>query len=187
MDNSELATLATLSHRILFPAILAIFLLFASNAEAIPIAWTLQGVRFDDGGVVAGTFTYDAATGFMSNWNMSVSGGNQNVFAPLTYSNANSTLLAGHGGIGFVFDHTVGHLRRDLRLFFQAPLTNGPGTAALNTTGGFSVECFNCGPFRSIVSGGAFSVMALAEPSTMLLLVSGLTALGYIRLRRIAT
>jgi hypothetical protein len=51
------------------------FLLAASGANANPINFVLQGVRFSDGGTASGTFTYDPATNQYSNVNITTTTG----------------------------------------------------------------------------------------------------------------
>lgn len=50
--------------------------------------WVLNAVRFEDGSVAGGSFSYDDVTGTFSNWSVRVTAGPR--FLPLTYAPSNS-------------------------------------------------------------------------------------------------
>ena len=52
-----------------------LILIYAADATANIVTWTLNDVTFDDGGTAIGTFDFDADIGIVSAWNISVSGG----------------------------------------------------------------------------------------------------------------
>lgn len=140
--------------RAAFFALLSIPLL----SYATPVRWTFANARFADGGTITGTFTYDADTDAVTNWNVSVAGGNTTDFPPITYNATTST-----AGAGPLFDPEkcmqfyVNNSTRGLRVTPVTNLSNAGGTVAinLNTSGNRSgsLECFNCGPARVITSG----------------------------------
>ena len=59
------------------------------HVAAEPRFWTLNGVQFEDGAVATGYFSYDNATGTISNWNVRVGAGT-GPFAPWTFVPGNS-------------------------------------------------------------------------------------------------
>jgi hypothetical protein len=73
---------------------------FANSASAVPLPWTLMSVSFTDGGSATGTFTFDAVTNTYSAFNINVSGGNEMLFPPFTYSQGTSSVLSTSSAIG---------------------------------------------------------------------------------------
>jgi hypothetical protein len=101
-------------------------------AQASQITWTLDDVRFSDGAIAAGSFTYDADTHFGSAFSVLIDAGN---LPALTYSNANAGFYSG-GGFGpnnFVL--MVDNGSRYFNFSFINALTNAGGTQALNLNG----------------------------------------------------
>jgi hypothetical protein len=139
-------------------AAFALSLVLGLDAWAAPVTWTLSGVTFTDGGTASGSFVYDAVTDTISNWSISVEGGNTGTFPPVTYNTSTSDAFVDSGGAG-----TFGSLfelngsNRSLRLPAVSPLTDAGGTLALNTEDAAG-ECFNCSPFRSVSAGNLIGV-----------------------------
>jgi len=56
-------------------AVLALAVCLVTTASGFPIAYSLVGVQFDDGGTASGTFIFDPATGLYSNVNITTTNG----------------------------------------------------------------------------------------------------------------
>ncbi len=145
--------------------LIALALALVSNAFAIPVTWTLSGVTFSDGGTASGSFVFDADTNTLSNWNVSVAGGNTTTFPPATYSTASSSALYFSGAptiVGAQF--TLNGSSRQIRLPGVTALSNAGGTVALNIGSPAAAECFNCGPARAYTAGNLIGGSASVAP-----------------------
>jgi hypothetical protein len=186
----------------------------ADTTGAAPIRWTLEGVAFGpcwaqyvnraplvpcvSGGTAAGWFVFDAATQVVSDWSISVSGGDETVFPPFAWAPSadDEALLPYADVINFSGDAAPAGLPwasrpRQIRLDLATPLPDAYGTVLIDPSSvigeDLGAECFACLPFRFIVSGAVTSTppAAVPEPSTLLLLASGLAvALRTTRRRR---
>jgi hypothetical protein len=168
--------------------------LLAPSVHAAPVTWTLYGVEFEDGGVAEGTFDYDADTNLLIAWNISVSGGDEGVYPPLTYSFLTAGQIAevDNGsspadGQAFIFwgeppqPGVPQANERQLRLDPDGVLTNAGGTFALDLGNpDRNIECFNCSPNR-LITGGFVSTVPVPEPAASVLALTGL--FGAIALR----
>ena len=143
---------------------LCVGLVCAPGAFAFPVTWTLSGATFSDGGTATGSFVYDADTNTLSNWSVSVAGGNTGTFPPITYDTtsagsyynpANATTLGVNLSIG----------SRELRMPGTSALSNAGGTMAINLASGFQGECFNCSPYRGFTAGNLVGTAAPAITS----------------------
>jgi len=164
-------------------------------ALATPLTWTVDGA-FADGGIISGSFTYDADTDSMSAWSLTVAGGNVASFPTFTYSNsvANSFINFTTTDDRFIFCGNVNcdNGSRELRLAFAASLSDAGGTVAMlagiadPTPPGFGFECYNCSPFRLITSGSAHAgtPTAVPEPGTLALFGLALGGIAVFRSRR---
>ena len=157
----------------LLPGLL-LFALLPNTATAL--TWTLQNVVFEDGGVAQGTFEYDA-TGVQSltDFNITISGGNETTFPPLVITPAVFTSSIATTST-FRFSQNISSQDRLLFLQTLAPVTSAGGTFALDLSE--SHECYNCSPFRTLSSG---SISAIPEPASGLLVALGLTGLAVFR------
>jgi hypothetical protein len=115
---------------------------------------------------------FDLDGGVVENWRITVAGGNEALFPEFTYSPANSTvsrvLVAAWAPEPTFFFRDSASVR-ELRITPAAPLADEGGTVDLDleTGGGGSggVECFNCGPARTITGG---SLVAGSAEETLL-------------------
>jgi len=149
-------------------ALLAL-LFVAGGTHAMPVTWTLQNVTFDDGGTASGWFVYDADTPQAPTieFSISVSGGNTQIFPPITYDSSNASMYVGEGGTGdagTVFSLNDASLRQ-IRIPAVSPLTDAGGTLAVNIAGRGAAECYNCGPFRAYTGGNLVGTAAPAITS----------------------
>jgi hypothetical protein len=150
--------------------------MFTTPASAASLIWTISGATFVDGGVLTGSFTYDADTSTVSDWALSVSGGDENLFPAITYTPSIGYSFALPFSPGFNF----GTGNRHLRVAFDAPLTNAGGTVAL-VSNQYALECYNCSPGRSYATPGSITASvtsAVPEASTWALMVLGFGAVG---------
>ncbi len=145
--------------------------LVASQAQAIPVNYSISGNGIY--GNPVGTFTYDATANLFSNvdiWSL-------DHFSSATGNSADSLLLA-TGAMGTV-----------LRLVFASPLSDAGGTI---TFSGYERGVLTLG-LRRIRQGEATSIVPSAsgsagvyEPGATLLLVLGLAAVFLLPRRRVA-
>jgi len=158
--------------------------LSAHTGTASTVNWSLDGIAFGDGATASGNFDWDAASQSISNWNINVTSG---VLSAFSYTPVDSTAGAFLQAAGYektYFFSDTGSTR-ELRLTPLAPLTDQGGTIAinLNTFGGGSgsVECFDCSPYRPVVSGSFTTVSAIPaasapEPAPVALMGLGVLA-----------
>ena len=139
-------------------------LVCSSGAYAYPVTWTLSGATFSDGGTATGSFIYDADTSTLSNWSVSVAGGNTTTFPAITYdtttatgyyNSSNATTLGVLLSIGL----------RQIRIPGTSALSDAGGTMPINLSSPAQGECFNCSPFRPFTAGNLVGVAAPAITS----------------------
>ena len=107
-------------------------------AQATPLVWTFAGTQTGDGGVVTGSFSYDADTNSFSNINVTLTGGT--VAPPITSNPSITFHYVGDVGLGdtynsnsgnvlFVNHPDTGNLIGDVDLYFNflSPMTNAGG------------------------------------------------------------
>jgi hypothetical protein len=158
---------------------------FATSTQAAVVTWTLEGVTFDDGTEVTGTFDYDADTDVYSNWNLQTQTG---WLAGFNYNPESSAVEA--------FDSYSKHLEiytsygypdidRVFLLHFASSLTNGGGTVEVTDTRPY---CFPTSSSCEIdfidnkgrrVTGGRVSAVPI--PAAVWLFGSALAGLGWFR------
>jgi len=154
--------------------LLASSLVVAPVSSASTVSWNLNNVTFSDGATASGAFTFDADSNTLSDWNVSVTSG---VLSAFTYSPANSTAGSYFQETGYQDEllFMVNGSTRQLRLTPLDALTDSGGIDPINFNtfgnGSGSVECYNCAPYREVVSG-SFAT-ATPEPGSMALLGLG--------------
>ena len=131
-------------------------LILASSSFGADVTWYLNDVTFNDGASASGSFDWDADTQTLSNWNITATAGTLSAFTytPADSSGGNYFQVSGYEN-EFLF--TVNGSTRQLRMTPVSALTDAGGTVAINLNtwgnGSGAVECFNCAPYRPIVSG----------------------------------
>lgn len=157
------------------------------SSAALPLTWSLDNVAFTDGGIATGSFTFDADTNSLIDWNISVSGGDETIFPAFSYTPATipDTGIFDTGlGLSlqlFVDSNALGGTpeSRALVLSTLAALTDAGGIVALEALGRpewESRECYNCNPYRLVATGSIRS--AVPEPSSLGILATGLILLS---------
>lgn len=138
---------------------LLLSLCVSAVALATPVTWTLTGVTFADGGTATGWFVYDADTGAISDWSVSVAGGDTATFPALTYMPATGGALNSVSTAGLI-NFTLTGTNRQIRLAFASPLTNAGGTVAFDLDNPSASECYNCGVYRLFTAGSFVGTVA---------------------------
>lgn len=146
-------------------ACLCLALAGLTNGHAVPVLWTFNGATFNDGGTATGSFVYDADTDTLSNWSVSVAGGNTGSFPAFTYDTTNATgSISGQGAtLTGVLLEAAGN--RQLRTASVSPLTNAGGTVAIDTSNLYQGECFNCSPYRPYTAGTLVGIIVVSITS----------------------
>lgn len=178
----------TVMTRVLGAAALA--MAAAAPALASPLVWTLTDVHFDDDTTATGTFTYDADTGLISDWSITISGGS--VLPGFTYTKDGTqdaeVFPSGAGPfevLSFSDNSDPLLITRYMTLGTVSPLSDSGGIVAL-VADGSSVDCDDCAPYHTVDRG---SVVALGdsptpEPATWALTMLGFGAIGSTLRRR---
>ncbi len=119
------------------------------------LLWAFINTTFQDGGTLTGYFIHDSVSDAVPSWNFTTAGGNVTSFPPLNYLPSDSTTSSSNGGYYFFVNSST----RATRLKFTSSLAT-PGTAVIGPINDpqFNLECFNCGPARSIAAGSVTSV-----------------------------
>lgn len=174
-----------------------LWLLFATQALATPITWKIVDARFDDGASVQGYLSFEwpgagAVVAPLADFRLSVTGGNEALFPPIVYDPASVVLaqfirdpadpvLPPEGEFLLLLDAANPFGRnRSLRIAPTLPLDGALNVVPLLTVADLPLpggqgreECFNCVPFRVVVSG-----QFVSEPGTLILVFAALGLLG---------
>lgn len=161
---------------------LTALLVFSFSSHAATVRWELTNVTFDDGGIATGWFEYDSSQYELSNWLISVEGGDPEfpgaIYNPET-STSQTAISSSFSMI--IFSIATGGTDRVLRLDFDHELYSAPGVIDVTSSGVWTnMECFNCYPSRLIVSGTLVSAVPI--PAAAWLFSSAL--IGLVGLKR---
>jgi len=144
-------------------AMFALLLLCAFNAQATPITWYLQGVKFADGSTASGSFVYDVdngVNGTYSNISITTTAGTTVTANAFIYINPNAVSFS----IRVFPVTTTGDLTGlpELNFHFPAPgLTDAGGTVPLVLSGaqtsGWDLcadpQCYTSSAFIDVTAG----------------------------------
>jgi len=152
-------------------------LMFAADAVAIPVLWTLSGdsdsggIRFDDDGDLNGTFVYDADSGVYSAVSLKTTAGSRgSPFFGASYDAADPASSSAETLTAVAIDSL-------LALAFSGALSNQGGNVDLASGSESLTSGADVGAERFLVGGGVIGV-PVPEPSTACLVSLGLSALA---------
>ena len=175
------------SSRLLLLALMtAAALLLPAVASADGVTWTLEGVTFNDGGGVSGSFNFNQNTTAYSAIDLvstsgSILGGN-------TYTTQSSAFFSTATLLGVGPAQVIAGDYSNLtflELFFTNPLTNDGGTDPVYAVEIFCADATCSDQMKRDTSEGYVTTAPVAapEPASLLLLLSGLFALLLFRPR----
>jgi len=163
--------------------------LLSTSSPAAAVLWTVSGATFEDGGILGGSFSYDADLSKILSFSLTVSGGDTAIFSPVTYTNSISNDSYFNNQENF-FNFKLDDIHdRQLRISVSLPLTNAGGIIDLQANN-FAGECFNCNPVRlfakfgSITSAEAPTSTAVPEPASWAMMIGGFGIVGAATRRR---
>jgi hypothetical protein len=158
-----------------------------SNALAVPLTWTLSGVALSDGGVVSGTFVYDASTNLYSSINITTTTGSARTGATYRFvcgqdvPSCNGLPSTAAGTLNLTTNASNQSGLPALALLFNTALSNSGGTTQVS---GMEATCNNAActsptaPSRNITGGSASAAPAAPVPTplptTLLLALTGM-------------
>jgi hypothetical protein len=157
-------------------ALLVVVVVLSISTHAGALVWTLSDVTFDDGGTATGSFTFDLPSN-LSTWSIAVTGGG---IDPFTYDPTGLLGVAGPENLLACGADSNGLRCVGFNLLTQ--MTDVGGAVTIDSSNSFEL-IFGLPPqFREVVSGcfttTGSCVTAVSEPSTLLLLGSGLAGVA---------
>lgn len=181
------------------PVLAGLVLLAAAlPAQATPVTWTLNNVKFDDGGTATGWITYDAADLHASLFNVTLTAGTSqpafsfhkdNIAVPVLGDNSFLD-YPGYGDNSFFLWEIGSSDPRWFNFSFASALTDAGGTHDLLTATSFDCTLNHCdiGQAR-MVTGGSLTTLPIVgapvpEPATLGLMLPALGMLGWMARRR---
>lgn len=165
---------------------LLVLVFLPASTWADGITWTVNNITLNDGGMVSGSFTYDAATNLYSSPDVTSTAGS--LFSGAVYTSvtdaifSNSTVL----GLGPNPTNTSNFTGETfLELMFLNPLTNAGGTDSVFAVEFICTDAACSAPIERTSLSGA--VVTTPEPSTALLLMIALLSLaGFLTVAHLA-
>ena len=184
--------------KMLLTMLLGVAFLFGTfgQAHAVPMPYDVNGT-LSGGGLLTGSMEIDSDAGLFNNivpttWTFMTSGGVDPIGNPIsnfTYSPLSSSLIFNFSALSLIFtDFGTG---RSLTFTDYSPLLNQPGpysvgliaeTYKYSTSYQFFGQTYTYDKFA--VRDGSGTAASLPEPASVLLLGSGLAALGALRFRK---
>ncbi|HUA63798.1 MAG TPA: hypothetical protein VML19_33930 [Verrucomicrobiae bacterium] len=155
------------------------FVVIPANANAI--TWNLQGVTFTDGTALTGYFIFDADTGALSNWNLSVLAQPSctGCLTAFSYTPSSGMSYVSSTDQGFSFFNNA--FTRELDLGLVAPLTDSGGTIAIDSTQSVEFSITNSSDFRNTMGGNVDDPAPVSEPASMILAGAALLWAGLLK------
>ena len=128
-------------HKILIAAALSVF---SVSANAIPVEWTLENIRFDDGTGATGSFVFDADTSEWSDINIRTSIANSFDGATYLELSASATKPSFDDEV-WVVNESSGFIDpRAFLLLLEGPMTNAGGIINLQLFGEIACDDVTC-------------------------------------------
>jgi len=162
----------------------------AQCGYSAPVIWKLQNVVFDDGGKAGGSFAFDAATGKITDWNITATGHGADVFGtpidiqfvnaqpcdPADCSSAEHISSTTPAVESFIFD--TGQTPSNsgfLSLVTSGPLSDAGGTVQLFRADVPNGSYFSCceSLVETVVTSGSLASI-VPEPATWIALSLGI-------------
>jgi hypothetical protein len=177
--------------------------LMSTSAIASQDTWNFSNVLMGDGASVSGGFVVDTDTGSFIDWSVNITGGNENPFTAFNWDKSNSTSYFDRafyspaygtrqvgGFISNEFFNVVTPSGREVYinrvLNFLSPSLFEVNSGIVNVQ--WLNDCFNCSPYRSMVSSGQLfrvaSISPVPEPESYAMMLTGAGVMGFMVRRR---
>ena len=158
------------------------------TVHAAPVTWTINNAVMSTGGVVTGSFDYDAVTDVMSNINIvSTTYGESFVINSLNIDSGGYCDCYNEYTVEWVANTESPNTIRDLGFYLDAPLTNSGGVINIHTL--FDVRYNSVTSDldeRNLLYPTTATITGVPVPAAAWLFGSALAGLGWLRRKQLA-